>query len=1131
MAADYTDSQLTNLPPHVLDHILECLFTLDSALKLVVLASLGSRIHASARRVLARELILHDDDDNLVEAEEVAQPKEGSDGDSVAQTLSADHGDSSPNKSSLLAQVLKHKEWAAQVRSLVVVNPLPVVEEPTSTWEALAPVPVPPLPLHDAAFFLCLSKLENLTSFTWHSHRLPPEQLCLALGQACKNLTKFELDLVPSSSSSSGSHVAPTSPVLGQQQHQQGYSTSPTTTMHSPLAGGGASTSGAVVLARWDAPHLASLPDKLTHLSLSSLSATGAKNLAEQALPCLPLLEHLELAKTLFVDDGLLEAIGEHAKMLAVLKVREMGGTKLSENGLRAVLDGCTELRELHLEAVEGRLSRACWQKLTPLPPNLRVLRLSYSELAPHKSWVLDHLSSLSSLLAPSNSNLHTLALTRLLPSPNAAVPGSHHLSRYPIDPVLEPRTLGEKDLEALISRAEDGGGAREWERLELDLFKVEQDQLKKILEGCPKMRRLKVLLDAPFRNLLALAPSFAACPELQHLLLAIPACHSPEMASVTPAEYLAAVAPVFGPPDAATTGGAEEEGCSSPQQIRRGSIASTSTMSGSPTRTRSISAARIGTVSPAETDEQAPTQHDLLATSTARNCVHHPLEALDALLPPTKDWRRFLKKAHALERVTWTGRGGLGKWDFSQKKQGSSLAKVEFRPTKPVVPSAGGAGGEMEGSGGESHSPTRSRTRTASSSAGNGHFGGAYDSSPMSTYGGWDGHAHAGASPRPSRRRSSSISLAGSCLSNLSLSPANGPVNEEEEEEGGHSVFSSPATPFSTLMGLGTPSTTTTTKGGGGLFDAPCSPSEYELGKGNGHANGRRRSSASSSMFGAIGAAAAAGATSTGSTALGLSMPLAEGDEEQDMSFSLSAHQSRHAQDLFGWAADTAAATAGERAQAQAQARASSSYRSDKDKGASTSGTPASSPTQSKGHKAAASNKSLPALQTGSPTPKSASLTTTPSSSSLLPPAPAHLPPKPLSFAAAVSSKTAAPAAAAAMARTASATSAGSQSSTKSAGSSPTQGHGRSLAGGSGSGSGSGGGNKGGGGRSNRSRGKSASPKQERNANLPGTGGGAEGSRRSSGGGGGGAKKSGGGGSGGAGGGGGGGRRREATR
>ncbi|KAG0656273.1 hypothetical protein C6P46_000341 [Rhodotorula mucilaginosa] len=1136
MAADYSHL----LPPPVLDRILETAFHTTDAdsdrfpppVQLTTLASLGKAINASVRRILAREVVLQDDDNRLVDAEE---------GQSAV----------------LLARVVNDPNWANDVKLLTVVNP--VFDQASDP--ALCHPPPPP-PLDDAAFFLCLSRFETLSSFTWHSHRIPPELLCLALGQAAKNLTNFKLELVPlplsGGTTTTDAAAPPSSPPL--QQHQSPTSASG---LYSPLlhgsgVGNGTATSAAASAPapRWDAPHLASLPAKLTHLSLSNLSSLGAQSLAEHALPALPMLEFVQLEKTLWVDDHVLEAMGRHLKGLGVLKVREMAGTKLSENGLGEVLRGCPELRELHLDCVQGRFSRACWQKLTPLPSNLRVLRLSYSEQGPHKSWLLDHLASLSHLVDASNSELEHLALTRIVAGDGkgkALVPGSHHLARYPIDPVLDPRslTLGEKDLDALVGvggggneGGGEGGGGREWRKLELDLFRIEQDQLKRILEGCTKLKSLKVMFDAPFRNLLTLAPSFAACPELQHLEVAIPPGHSPEMASVTPAEYFAAVAPVF-----VSSAGASESGTAAeaaresgqpeqsprPQHHGHGRRASLATSAGSPTRTRTNASFIANNDAVAPEGPTVPIDLaalDKAATATARNCVHHPLEALDSLLPVTKDWRRFLKKAHALERIAWTGRGGLGTWEFGQK-QGSSLARVEFRPTKPVVVGEG----ETALSGGD-QSPTRSRTRTASSSGGGGGFGGPESSS--SSWG-WDGQLaspSAYTSSSSSRRRSSSVSLAGSCLSNLSLSPTLQPQPVQRSHGGGdgsHSVFSSPATPFSTLMGLGIPSSSTAIKSngnaaGGMMGDVPCSPPEYQHGFGNGSGNGgRRRSSASSSaMFGAIGANFLASppqhdnsAGGGNSSALGLSMPLYEEETSFNVPSTLS---SSHVQDLFGWAAETAAATA--TATAPPRGADSSSSPSGRAGG---KGAPSSSK--------ASNHKSLPAIQT---------TTTTPKASSLLPPAPAHLPAKPLSFAAAAASAAAAKvvntsttgATAPAMARTASATSAssaistggGGGSSSKSAGSSPTQSPGRSTASGGGGGSKAGNGRSGGGGggRSNRSRGKSASPKQEKNASLPPSGPAGGENRRASGGGsgagGGNARKSGGGG-------GGGGRRREATR
>ncbi|BGP42089.1 hypothetical protein JCM10449v2_006091 [Rhodotorula kratochvilovae] len=741
-----TSVELFALPAPVLDRILAAAIAQDPLLPTALLA-LSRQAHTAARRVLARELALPDDDALLLDAQSPPglAPPPLSEGQSAAPAE-----DSPP---SLLKQVLRRDDWAADVRALVVVRPAAPpaaalnghgIAGDSSRDEDDEDVPPIP-PLDDAAFFLVIARLNSLTSFTWSSYRLPPEELCLALGQACKNLASFSLDLVPSpfAPSASDHAAAPGSP--------QQLASSPSAA--STLLGLGNGHSGAASL-RWDAPHLSALPLSLARLSLSHLSATGARSLAA-ALPAFPALEALDLARTLFVDDALLAEIGAGAKALRRLAVREMGGTKLSEVGLQALFDGCEALETLELECVEGRFSRTCWTKLAPLPSSLHTLRLVYSEQPPHKSWVVDHLASLPAILGADSSSLHTLSITRR-PHPLALLPGSHHTARYPIEGVVEPRVLGKKAIDALTERE---AGGREWRVLELDLFSLDLDGLKRVLEGAPALQRLQVLLDSPFRNLLTLAPSFAACPALRHVLVSVPPQHTPELAPLTPAEYLAAVPPTSSTPQAPTA---------------------------------------------------SPPSSPRAAAKEPKEDKHHPLKALDALLPPTRDWRRFCKKAHSLERIAWTGRGGLGQWTFAPGRAGSSLTRVEFEPTRPS---------SLAQAAEEPRAPASPRA-----------------------YGG--------------RRRSSTVSLAETCLSNLSL----GALTSDGPSSPSYSLASTLATPPPPADQSAPMSFTAAGRSVSPRKDAPAvlAASPPGLGGGfgpigGGGGGGRRRSSASSGAGGAF--------------------------------------------------------------------------------------------------------------------------------------------------------------------------------------------------------------------------------------------------------------------------------------
>lgn len=193
-----------------------------------------------------------------------------------------------------------------------------------------------PPPLEDTSFLLLLTKLSSLRSFHWSTARLPPNHLCPALGAACKGLTEFRFELAECASTTAGD----------------------TGVVGSPRLGGGGGAAGADKL-RWDAPDLSALPLSLTKISLSNLSHLGTRSLAS-ALPSLPNVENLELARTVFVDDEVMAEIGASARKLRKLTIREMSGTKLSEGGLAEVLEGCIELETLVLDAVEGEKVTRC---------------------------------------------------------------------------------------------------------------------------------------------------------------------------------------------------------------------------------------------------------------------------------------------------------------------------------------------------------------------------------------------------------------------------------------------------------------------------------------------------------------------------------------------------------------------------------------------------------------------------------------------------------------------------------------------------------------------------------------------------------------------------------------------------
>ena len=298
---------LAELPLKVVQRILAEALAADPLLAPTLLSSLGRSVAAAASATLFERILLEDDDSLLVAAEE-------------------EEADGGPARN-VLAAVWRSKEGGDCVRSLTILRPSPIEGRTPDPSNPLEPFTFDggagptdsnePAPLDPHSFaHLLLPRFPNLTSFTWASSRLPPANLCTALGAAAKNLSSFSLDLT-------------SAPTTG----------SPRT------------------LIRWDAEQLAALPATVSQLSLAHLSLEGSRELA-RAFALLPNLEKLELSRTLFVDDTLLEAMAEGAKRLVKLAIRDMAGTKLTDHGLGALLDpvdGCTALEELVLDSVEGR--------------------------------------------------------------------------------------------------------------------------------------------------------------------------------------------------------------------------------------------------------------------------------------------------------------------------------------------------------------------------------------------------------------------------------------------------------------------------------------------------------------------------------------------------------------------------------------------------------------------------------------------------------------------------------------------------------------------------------------------------------------------------------------------------------
>ncbi|GAA6062658.1 hypothetical protein JCM10212_000558 [Sporobolomyces blumeae] len=754
-----TDSHgrsLSTLPPSVLSRIV--FHSLSSRVPpLVLISSLGSRVAQATWAVLASTLVIPDDDRVLVDVERTLER-----GDERPSGLVSAVARSAPHlvhhlvvAPPRLARPRGYAHPDSDLSTSDAAPPLEVVDEDPST-ETGARAARPCHPLDDDALLAFVARLPNLASFTWSTCRLPPASLCQALADDAQQLSSFTFDVAPPrldpSTFARRDSSSPDHPSLASLGLTLG--TSPSSPSLSTSSSVGPFHAAPLPSVRWDAPFLSLLPSAcLTRLSLSSLSHTGATNLAG-SVASLSSIESLELSKTLFVDDPLLESIsGALSRTLRQFAVRDMAGTKLSDRGIKVLLEACQELESFELTCVEGRLSRSCWSKVKWYPPRLGRFALTFSEAGPHKSWTTDHVSSLPTVL--SLASLTELVLARRI-DPRCEVPGSHHTTVTPIDGLVQPRAITEQELDAILNgkstiqedddddsdddevdedNVEDDEdrlgtkmgrasgpdvrrGAKRWNRLELDLVMVDLAQLKRILEACTDLTELKVMFDGSFKSLLSLQSSFAACAHLGTLTLSIPLVHTPELQRLTPQSYLAFVESY-----ASSTTSPAASPAGSPQSKTSGLPSTPSTSITSPGSPRASKGGRIyhhrdvvasSPGSPSTTGSLHARSPSFSSTSiVARpSTADAPCsETILSLLPSPREWRKFLKKApHGLRSVAWRGRGGLGTFtivrpsavvvggvghagESDNKKESSSSSmtavKVEFEPTRP-----GGFGG-----------------------------------------------------------------------------------------------------------------------------------------------------------------------------------------------------------------------------------------------------------------------------------------------------------------------------------------------------------------------------------------------------------------------------------------------------
>ncbi|KAG8746975.1 peroxin [Ceratobasidium sp. 414] len=436
---------------------------------------------------------------------------------------------------------------------------------------------------------------------------------------------------------------------------------------------------------KWDAPSISHLPP-LTHLALSRLSQAGASALAANP----PDARSLAL-DFVWLDDFVCERLARASVRKLVVGT---GGTKLTDRGIGTLMEGCEALEELELVDVQGepsiqmavgllmrgtgRLSKTLWANVE-LPLTLNALKISMSESGPHRSWTADHLLSLPSLT--SLTQLTRISITRTL-------------GTGPIDDVAVAKPVPREMVRALAECDQVG-------HLECDWWLWSVDELKELVEGCVSLQTLRITLDAPFTKLLTLTSSFAHLLHLVKLYVAIPIAHAPS-APPSPTLNTPGLSPMV------LTNGFSVGGTYSTGGISIGPASIVSPTSSPLSLARSLKSPKLAMPLPLPT---ATTTVDVMespvtpggslsmAQSFGAGNMNERMETVvvDAVLPPLRDVRKFVRRCPKLVLLEWFGRTARGSW-IAHREDAKSVASVKVEYVPPAIVDEDGVVGILSG-------------------------------------------------------------------------------------------------------------------------------------------------------------------------------------------------------------------------------------------------------------------------------------------------------------------------------------------------------------------------------------------------------------------------------------------------
>ncbi|WVF70312.1 hypothetical protein IAT40_005101 [Kwoniella sp. CBS 6097] len=252
--------------------------------------------------------------------------------------------------------------------------------------------------------------------------------------------------------------------------------------------------------------------EHLETLQLGPLNETGVKTVSAYLQGPHSINIHTVGLESHLLDALLCQSIGKLGSKGVLTHVElSSSGTRLTADLLKGVIEGCISLESLKLNDVEGHLSKNTWSLIEDWPSRFSSLEIVIKDYTKHKSWALDHLTSIHDV--PFHQLRHFAVRRSVHPVNLLLYPPSGAIN-VPTTGGMELKPLSETLIETILEKGS------QLESLCLDWWEVTGQALLAVLSAHSGLDTVQVAVSAAIASIVSNMPKSLGISELKRLIV-----------------------------------------------------------------------------------------------------------------------------------------------------------------------------------------------------------------------------------------------------------------------------------------------------------------------------------------------------------------------------------------------------------------------------------------------------------------------------------------------------------------------------------------------------------------------------------------------------------------------------------